>query len=91
MPSRDGLLILSTPNRTPLSRLTVVQLGETFGGIPRGTHDWDRFVTPDELAAMLTGAGLRVIDTAGLRVSPARGFVLSDDLSLNYLVTAVRA
>ncbi|GAO40699.1 3-demethylubiquinol 3-methyltransferase [Sphingomonas changbaiensis NBRC 104936] len=86
-----GLLILSTPNRTPVSRLAMITLGEGLGAIPRGTHDWDRFLTPDELRAHIEAAGLEVLDTTGLSFSPARGFVLGENLSLNYLVTARRA
>ena len=86
-----GLLVLSTPNRTAKSRLALLTAGEGLGLIPRGTHDWDRFVTPSELAGFLTDAGLRVIETRGLAFSPARGFALSDDLSLDYFMTAVAA
>jgi len=89
--AEDGLLILSTPNRTTKSRLLLVGLAEAVGQIPRGTHDWGKFITPDELKAMVEGAGLDVIDTAGLGFSVSRGFALSADLSLNYLMTARRA
>lgn len=82
-----GLLILSTPNRTPLSRLAMITLGEGLGAIPRGTHDWDRFLTPDELRAQLEAAGLETLDTTGLSFSPAHGFVLGSNLGLNYLMT----
>jgi len=83
-----GLLIMSTPNRTPLSRVMMITLAEGLGAIPKGTHDWHRFLTPEELRRHLTDAGLEVLDTTGLSFSPARGFVLGDDLQLNYLVTA---
>lgn len=83
-----GLMVLSTPNRTPKSRLAMITLGEGLGMIPRGTHDWGKFLTPDELVAMLVAAGLRVVDTRGLSFSAAKGFVLSDDLSLDYFLTA---
>jgi 2-polyprenyl-6-hydroxyphenyl methylase/3-demethylubiquinone-9 3-methyltransferase len=85
-----GLLILSTPNRTPLSRLAMITVGEGLGAIPRGTHDWDRFLTPDELRALVETAGLEILDTTGLSFSPARGFTLGENLALNYLVTARR-
>ena len=85
-----GVLILSTPNRTALSRTAIVTLAEGFGRIPRGTHDADRFITPDEMRALLGGAGLEATDVTGLAWSPARGFALSGDLRLNYLLTAVR-
>ncbi|TGX54873.1 bifunctional 2-polyprenyl-6-hydroxyphenol methylase/3-demethylubiquinol 3-O-methyltransferase UbiG [Sphingomonas gei] len=86
-----GLMILSTPNRTALSRLAMITIGEGTGAIPRGTHDWSQFLTPDELTALLEGVGLVVSDLRGLGFSPARGFVLSDDTSLDYLLTARRA
>ena len=86
-----GLLVLSTPNRTALSRTMIVTLAEGFGRIPRGTHDADRFITPDEMRALLAGAGLEVVDVTGLAWSPTRGFVLSNDLRLNYFVSAMRS
>lgn len=86
-----GLLILSTPNRTPLSRLAMITIAEGTGRIPRGTHDWNKFLTPEELTALLEDAGLKVIDTRGLSFSPAKGFSLSDSTALDYLLTAVKA
>jgi len=88
--AEGGLLILSTPNRTAWSRLIMIGLGEGMGGIPRGTHDWGKFINPDELKAMVADAGLEVIDTEGISWTPTRGFALTEDLSLNYLVTAKR-
>lgn len=89
--AEGGLLVLSTPNRTPLSRLAMITIAEGTGRIPRGTHDWNKFLTPDELTALLRDAGLRVIDTRGLGFSPATGFTLSDSTSLDYFLTAVKA
>jgi 2-polyprenyl-6-hydroxyphenyl methylase/3-demethylubiquinone-9 3-methyltransferase len=86
----DGLLILSTPNRTHLSRLLMITLAEGTGRIPRGTHDWEKFLTPDELCALLDQAGLEVLDVTGLGFSVTRGFVLSDDKRLDYMVAAQR-
>jgi 2-polyprenyl-6-hydroxyphenyl methylase/3-demethylubiquinone-9 3-methyltransferase len=71
--------------------LMMIAIGEGTGRIPRGTHDWDKFLTPDELCARLSEAGLEVIDTTGIGWSATRGFTLTDDKSLNYLVTARRA
>jgi len=87
----DGLLILSTPNRTQWSRLVMIVLGEGSGRIPKGTHDWDKFLVPEELCALLGDCGLKAIDVTGLGWTPTRGFCLTDDKSLNYLVTAKRA
>ena len=88
--AEGGLLILSTPNRTAWSRLIMIGIGEGAGRIPRGTHDWDKFINPDELKALVADAGLEVVDTTGISWTPTRGFALSEDLSLNYLVTARR-
>ena len=88
--AEDGLLILSTPNRTLWSRVVMITIGEGSGRIPRGTHDWDKFLSPDELCAHLASAGLEAEDVTGLGWSLARGFCLTDDKSLNYLVTARR-
>ena len=87
----DGLMIISTPNRTALSNLLLVELAERTGQIPRGTHHHEQFITPDELEKLLNNAGLKVIDTTGLSYGPAKGFALSDNLSLNYLMTVVKA
>jgi 2-polyprenyl-6-hydroxyphenyl methylase / 3-demethylubiquinone-9 3-methyltransferase len=83
-----GLLILSTPNRTALSRLLLVEGAERLGMVPRGTHDWDKFLTPDELRHIVEAAGLKVIDTTPLAVSVAKGFKLGGSDALNYLMTA---
>jgi 2-polyprenyl-6-hydroxyphenyl methylase/3-demethylubiquinone-9 3-methyltransferase len=83
-----GLMVLSTPNRTPQSRLLLVGAAEAVGLVPRGTHHWDDFVTPDELGELLTGVGLVMSVPRGIAFSPARGLHLSDDLALNYIVTA---
>jgi 2-polyprenyl-6-hydroxyphenyl methylase/3-demethylubiquinone-9 3-methyltransferase len=86
----EGLLVMSTPNRTSLSRLLLVQAAEALGRIPRGTHDWDRFLTPEELTTALERAGLEVTDVTGLGWTPSRGLHLSQDANLNYLLTARR-
>lgn len=85
-----GLLILSTPNRTPKSKLAMITLGEGLGAIPKGTHDWDKFLTPDEMWDFLEEAGLQPGEMRGISFSPTAGLHLSDDLSLNYIFTATR-
>jgi 2-polyprenyl-6-hydroxyphenyl methylase/3-demethylubiquinone-9 3-methyltransferase len=85
-----GLMVLSTPNRTPQSRLLLVGAAEAVGMVPRGTHHWDDFVTPAELRDLLDGAGLAMSEPQGIAFSPAKGLHLSADLGLNYIVTAVR-
>lgn len=83
-----GLLILSTPNRTAASRLLLVEGAERLGMVPRGTHDWDRFLKPEELRLIVAATGLVVTDTCPLSFSPAKGFRLGGSDALNYLMTA---
>jgi 2-polyprenyl-6-hydroxyphenyl methylase/3-demethylubiquinone-9 3-methyltransferase len=87
----DGLLLLSTPNQTSLSRLMMITIGEGLRRIPRGTHDFDKFIAPERLKVLLSDAGLKCIDIEGIAWSPTRGLHLSDDVRLNYLVAAVPA
>lgn len=86
-----GLLVMSTPNATSWSRLMMITIGEGLGQIPKGTHDFDRFIGPDRMKALLGDSGLKCIDVEGIAWSPTRGLHLSDDVRLNYLVTAVHA
>lgn len=86
-----GLLILSTPNRTGLSRLLTITLAEGFGKIPKGTHDFDKFIDPDRMRGLLASAGMKCIDVEGIAFSPTRGLHLSDDTRLNYLIAATAA
>ncbi len=83
-----GLMILSTPNRTTRSRLLLVEGAERIGMIPRGTHHWDQFITPDELRTLLASAGLTMGVPHGIAWSLTKGLHLSNDLALNYIVTA---
>ena len=83
-----GLMILSTPNRTARSRLLLVEAAERTGMIPRGTHHWDQFITPDELRDLLAGAGLIMSEPQGIAWTPTKGLHLSSDLALNYIVSA---
>jgi 2-polyprenyl-6-hydroxyphenyl methylase/3-demethylubiquinone-9 3-methyltransferase len=86
----NGLIFLSTPNATGWSKLITVTLGEGLGFVPKGTHDFDRFIGPDRMRTLLQSAGLKCLDFEGIAWTPMRGLHLSDDLSLNYLVVATR-
>ncbi len=86
-----GLMVLSTPNRTVSSRLLLVEAAERLGMVPRGTHHWESFVPPDELADLLAAAGLAMSRPRGIAWSSLQGLHLSEDLALNYIVTATRA
>jgi len=85
----NGLLILSTPNATGWSRLMMITIGEGLGRIPKGTHDFDKFITPERMKQLLGKAGLKCLDVEGIAWSPTRGLHLSDDVRLNYLLAAV--
>lgn len=87
----DGLLIMSTPNATSWSRLIMITIGEGLRRIPRGTHDFDKFIGPDRMKVLLAEAGLKCLDIEGIAWSPTRGVHLSDDVRLNYLITTVHA
>ena len=89
-----GVLVMSTLNRTARSFAAAIIGAEwVMRWLPRGTHEWARFITPDELAAMMQTAGLRVVDRRGMVFNPVSwGWSLSDrDMSVNYAVTGVRA
>ena len=85
-----GRLFLSTLNRTPRSFLAA-KLGAEYllRWLPVGTHDWRKFVKPEELGAMLRDAGLRVTDIAGLAANPLTGqWRIVRDTAVNYIVAA---
>jgi 2-polyprenyl-6-hydroxyphenyl methylase/3-demethylubiquinone-9 3-methyltransferase len=83
-----GLMILSTPNKTAWSKLLTITLAEGLGQIPKGTHDFEKFIDPDTMRGLLAKAGLECIDFEGIAISPTRGLHLSENTSLNYLVAA---
>jgi 2-polyprenyl-6-hydroxyphenyl methylase/3-demethylubiquinone-9 3-methyltransferase len=84
-----GLAILSTPNRTAASWAVLIGGAEmVLRSIPRGAHDWNRFMTPAELTEALDHAGLSVTASTGLTWRPGAGFTLGDDVSVNYFLTA---
>lgn len=86
-----GLLIMSTPNATGWSKLLTITLAEGLGRVPRGTHDFAKFIAPERLKSLLGDAGLSCVDVEGIAFSPTRGLHLSEDLRLNYLIAATHA
>lgn len=87
-----GLFLTSTINRTTKSyALAIVAAEYIFGWLPRGTHQWGRFVTPAELSDKLRAAGLDPLAERGMVYSAFGGaWSLSDDLDVNYLASAVK-
>jgi 2-polyprenyl-6-hydroxyphenyl methylase/3-demethylubiquinone-9 3-methyltransferase len=88
-----GLLIVSTINRTAKAFvLAIVGAEYVLRWLPRGTHDWQRFITPDELAALLRGAGLEPVDARGFVFDPLGWSwrLSARDLSVNYVTASLR-
>lgn len=85
-----GLLFVGTLNRTIRSFvLAIVGAEYVLGWIPRGTHQWHKFVRPDELEMALKRSGLRVRDRAGVIYNPfVNRFQLARDMSASYVVFA---
>src|SRR3569832_40072 len=88
-----GLLFSATINRT-LRALALAKFGaeSVLRWLPRGTHDWNKFLTPDELRALITRNGLRIIDEAGVVFHPlADEWRKSPDMGVNYMLLAERS
>jgi 2-polyprenyl-6-hydroxyphenyl methylase / 3-demethylubiquinone-9 3-methyltransferase len=85
-----GLMIVSTINRTLKSyALAIVGAEYVLEWLPRGTHQWERFVTPDELSGYLAAAGLGEVERRGLVYNRlGAGWSLSRDSDVNYFLTA---
>lgn len=88
-----GALVFSTLNRTARSfALGIVAAEYVLGWVPRGTHDWRKFVTPAEMTAHLAAAGFDVQNTAGLSYDPLRDrWTTSRDTAVNYIGMATPA
>ena len=85
-----GMMILATLNRTLKSfALAIVGAEYILRWLPRGTHQWDRFVTPNELEIAVELGGLRVTDTKGMIYNPLTdSWQLGRDTDVNYMMTA---
>ena len=87
-----GITIVATLNRT-LKSLALAKIGAEYvlGWLPRGTHDWTRFVPPAKLKRSLEEAGLNILKTQGVSFDPlAWDWKLSSDVDVNYMVVAKR-
>ena len=93
MVAPGGLMIAATINRTIKSfALAIVGAEYVLRWLPRGTHRWDKFVTPSELEIAIEQAGLRVSHTSGVVYHPlADRWQHSSDMDVNYVVTAEKA
>ena len=88
-----GLLFTATINRTPRAdALAIVGAERVLGWLPKGTHDFKKFLTPDEIAALVTRNRLKVIDKTGVVFHPlADEWRQSRDLGVNYMVLATKS
>lgn len=84
----DGWVFFSTLNRNAKSYVHAIFGAEyVLNLVPKGTHDWGKFITPAELARMCRAAGLDLVDTRGMGYKPlSRHYFLGDDVSVNYMV-----
>jgi 2-polyprenyl-6-hydroxyphenyl methylase/3-demethylubiquinone-9 3-methyltransferase len=88
-----GIMLCSTLNRNPKSfALAIVGAEYVLRWLPKGTHDWRKFITPEELFKLLTEAGLTPVDKKGFVFNPlAQSWSISDrDLSVNYVTASIR-
>jgi len=88
-----GLMIVATLNRTLKSfAFAIVGAEYVLGWLPRGTHRWDKFVSPNELEVAVVQAGIRVIGETGIIYNLlADQWRLSSDMDVNYMLTAEKA
>ena len=87
-----GLTLVATMNKT-LKSLALAKIGAEYvlGWLPRGTHDWNRFIPPADLKASLEQSGLTILKTQGVSFDPlAWDWKLSNDVDVNYMVVATR-
>ena len=88
-----GLMLCSTINRNPKSfAMAIVGAEYIMRWLPKGTHEWSKFITPDELFKMIEIAGLRPVDRKGYVFNPISwGWSISNrDLSVNYVTASIR-
>lgn len=88
-----GLMLCSTINRNPKSYMMAIFGAEVImRWLPRGTHEWDKFITPDELFELITNAGLTPVDRKGFVFNPIQWtWSVSDrDLSVNYVTASTK-
>jgi 2-polyprenyl-6-hydroxyphenyl methylase/3-demethylubiquinone-9 3-methyltransferase len=87
-----GLMLVATLNRTAKAfALAIVGAEHVLRWLPAGTHEWSKFVTPEEARAAIVGAGLDVEPPIGVSYSPlADRWSISSDTAVNYMLVATR-
>lgn len=89
----DGATIISTINRSMRAYATAIVAAEyILRWLPTGTHEWSKFLTPEELVLILQRAGINVEEMAGFAYNPVTGrWSLSDDISVNFIAMGTKA
>ncbi len=87
-----GIMVLATINRTLKAfGLAIVGAEYILGWLPRGTHQWEKFITPDELRQELSNSGMSIADLTGVVYNPlANKWRRSPDTAVNYMLVAAR-
>jgi len=85
-----GILFVATLNRTLKSfAFAIIGAEYLLGWLPRGTHHWEKFITPEELGSYIAAAGLKAMDTTGVIYNPLTGaWTRSRDTDVNYMTVA---
>jgi len=83
----NGIMIFASLNRTLISYgLAIIGVEYILGWLPKGTHDWSKFITPDELKILFSSNGLKIDEIIGMKYNPLfDSWKRSEDLSVNYL------
>lgn len=89
----DGATVISTINRSMRAYATAIVAAEyILHWLPRGTHQWSSFLTPEELVLILQRAGINVEEMAGFVYNPVTGrWSLSDDISVNFIAFGTKS
>ena len=88
-----GIMLCSTINRNPKSfAMAIIGAEYVMRWLPKGTHDWQKFITPDELFELIKGAGLTPVDRKGFVFDPLRWSwsISARDLSVNYVTASLK-
>jgi 2-polyprenyl-6-hydroxyphenyl methylase/3-demethylubiquinone-9 3-methyltransferase len=85
--SENGIMIFASLNRTLISYgLAIIGVEYILGWLPKGTHDWNKFITPDELKVLFKSNELKIDELKGVKYNPIfDSWKISDDLSVNYI------
>jgi ubiquinone biosynthesis O-methyltransferase len=89
---KNGILFLSTINKNFLAYLTTITIGENILGIiPKGTHDWEKYLTLEQMENYLNENGFKLIDVKGCFYNIlTEKMSLINNTSVNYILTAVK-